>query len=301
VAAAAGLVIWIAVPQQRSAPLATASSSAPESNVSAPDVAPDAKTPATSAPPGAPTAVSGSPEQDAPRRFAQERADALRKNVTPSEVTPAPAPAAPAALADKAADADAPLEEALPRSAAPKPETEQPLAEQRRQLGNRELKITGTAPALGGPTNGAAASAESSTPPPPARSLGQLAAAREEFSRASTLLAVASNNGARWRRSGDVIEFAPRAGAPFTSATLPMAADVVVAGAAPGGTVCWLVGRAGTVLVSTDGVRFVRGTAPAELTLTSVTATDSRTATVRAADGRGFRTTDGGTTWAPAP
>ena len=63
-------------------------------------------------------------------------------------------------------------------------------------------------------------------------------------------------------------------------------ADAIAAGASPGGTVCWLVGRSGTVLVSTDGVRFVRVAAPAEMNLIGVAATDARTATVTGADRR---------------
>jgi hypothetical protein len=61
------------------------------------------------------------------------------------------------------------------------------------------------------------------------------------------------------------------------------------------------VGRGGTVLVSTDGVRFVRVAAPAETNLVGVAAADARSATVTAADGRRFRTADAGQTWSTVP
>jgi hypothetical protein len=60
----------------------------------------------------------------------------------------------------------------------------------------------------------------------------------------------------------------------------------------------WMVGDAGTVLLSVDGrSRWTRVDAPANVTLVAVQATDERTATVTAADGRVFSTTDGGQTW----
>jgi photosystem II stability/assembly factor-like uncharacterized protein len=63
--------------------------------------------------------------------------------------------------------------------------------------------------------------------------------------------------------------------------------------------VCWLVGRSGAVLVTTDGTRFSRVSAPAPADFVSVSATDARNATVATADGRRFRTTDQGATWLP--
>jgi photosystem II stability/assembly factor-like uncharacterized protein len=62
-------------------------------------------------------------------------------------------------------------------------------------------------------------------------------------------------------------------------------------------TACWLVGRDGVVLLSTDGTNFTRVTPPAPVDLASITATSPREATVRTSDGRTFLTTDGGQTW----
>ena len=70
-------------------------------------------------------------------------------------------------------------------------------------------------------------------------------------------------------------------------------------GAAPSGSVCWLVGRGGTVLLSTDGRRWQRLAFPDGADLIAIQATDARTAIVTTADGRRFRTTDGGISWVP--
>jgi photosystem II stability/assembly factor-like uncharacterized protein len=62
--------------------------------------------------------------------------------------------------------------------------------------------------------------------------------------------------------------------------------------------VCWLAGKAGAVLRSTDGGKtFVRVTTPATADLVSITAADGLTATVATSDGRRLTTTDGGQTW----
>ena len=69
------------------------------------------------------------------------------------------------------------------------------------------------------------------------------------------------------------------------------------AGSAPSADVCWLVGPGGRVFRSTDGGRFTRVAFPEAVDLVAVTATDARIAAVTTADGRTFRTGDGGVTW----
>jgi photosystem II stability/assembly factor-like uncharacterized protein len=68
-------------------------------------------------------------------------------------------------------------------------------------------------------------------------------------------------------------------------------------GAAPTATVCWIIGRAGLVLRTTDGKEFTRVTQPAPADLTSITAQDALRATVTTAGGQTFTTTDGGKSW----
>jgi photosystem II stability/assembly factor-like uncharacterized protein len=58
-----------------------------------------------------------------------------------------------------------------------------------------------------------------------------------------------------------------------------------------------VVGRSGTVLLTTDGRQWRRIVFPIATDLAAVQAVDARAATVTAADGRRFRTVDGGVTW----
>jgi photosystem II stability/assembly factor-like uncharacterized protein len=65
----------------------------------------------------------------------------------------------------------------------------------------------------------------------------------------------------------------------------------------PSNTVCWVVGRGGVVLRTTDSQNFSRLAFPEITDLSAVQATDARSASVTASDGRVFRTSDGGATW----
>jgi hypothetical protein len=71
----------------------------------------------------------------------------------------------------------------------------------------------------------------------------------------------------------------------------------LTAGMSPSPSVCWVVGRAGTVLLTSDGRQWQRVMFPESADLTAVQAIDARTATVATADGRFYRTADGGVTW----
>jgi len=75
----------------------------------------------------------------------------------------------------------------------------------------------------------------------------------------------------------------------------------LTAGASPTPSTCWLVGPGGVVLLSTDGASWRRAPFPESVDLTSVRATDDKTAIVTASDGRTFKTQDGGQTWARTP
>jgi hypothetical protein len=92
------------------------------------------------------------------------------------------------------------------------------------------------------------------------------------------------------------VERQPVGSVSWSPVELPQA-TFVAAGASPSTVVCWLVGRGGLVLRSTDGETFVRVTAPVSADLVSVTATSALAARVVTADGRAFATTDGGATW----
>ena len=71
----------------------------------------------------------------------------------------------------------------------------------------------------------------------------------------------------------------------------------LTAGTAVSASVCWVVGRAGIVLVTTDGEQWVARPLPDPVDLVSIEAQSAMVATVTAADGRTFATNDGGHSW----
>jgi hypothetical protein len=75
----------------------------------------------------------------------------------------------------------------------------------------------------------------------------------------------------------------------------------LLAGVAPASDSCWLVGRAGLILVTVNGKKWKRITPPADVDFVNVTATDASSAIIRSFDGRNFTTSDRGNHWSPAP
>lgn len=155
----------------------------------------------------------------------------------------------------------------------------------------------------------AAPAAAPATPPAPAPSTAAAAGGRaaaadratalkpESLSRVVAVAEIATPNAAvRWRITPGRLERTTTGGERWEPIALPDARPIT-AGAAPTVDVCWLVGRGGVVLVTTNGQRFTRVTFPEAVDLVAVRATDARTATVTIADGRTFRTTDGGANW----
>ena len=102
----------------------------------------------------------------------------------------------------------------------------------------------------------------------------------------------------RWRiRGAASVEHSTNGGTTWEA--VPTGVDAgLTAGASPSPLICWLIGRAGTVLLSTDGRTWRRVPFPEMTDLATVRASDAQTATVTTTDGRTFRTTDGGRTWA---
>jgi photosystem II stability/assembly factor-like uncharacterized protein len=72
---------------------------------------------------------------------------------------------------------------------------------------------------------------------------------------------------------------------------------VLTAGSSPSRDICWIVGRAGVVLLSTNGATWQRRPFAEAVDLTDVRAADAARAIVTTADGRQFATADGGITW----
>jgi hypothetical protein len=120
---------------------------------------------------------------------------------------------------------------------------------------------------------------------------------RSAFQRQPGAIDIASPDPqVRWRISGAVLERSTDAGRTWqlqsTGAKAPL-----LAGSCPAATVCWIVGRAGTVLVTTDGVSWQPRNGPEAVDLVAVVASDASTATVITATTTVYRTTDGARTW----
>ena len=101
----------------------------------------------------------------------------------------------------------------------------------------------------------------------------------------------------RWRVLAGLVEKTIDGGATWSRIVLDPALSIT-SGASPSNVVCWLIGKRGTVLRSTDGgVTFTKVTPPATVDLVGINASDARNATVSTSDGRRLTTTDGGVTW----
>ena len=73
----------------------------------------------------------------------------------------------------------------------------------------------------------------------------------------------------------------------------------LVAGSAPSPSICWIVGRAGTILRTLDGYHWTKIIAPVGDDLVTVVATSASDATITDTAGLRFATSDGGLTWRP--
>jgi hypothetical protein len=212
------------------------------------------------------------------------------------------------------------------KSVAPEAPKAQPSVEERREAASRDKQeapaasaeqnviekpdVSNVARAAAAPAPGAAGSVVASPAAAPAAPPAQLqesvrldafAARSRALAAIPEVVVVSSNPSTRFRLLPDgAVQRSADAGS--TWRTEPTGAtDRLTAGASPSPSVCWLVGSAGTVLLSTDGRSWRRVAFPEAVDLRSVTATDQETATVTTADGRVFVTTDGGRTWSRTP
>ena len=88
-------------------------------------------------------------------------------------------------------------------------------------------------------------------------------------------------------------------GATWRKAELPVANAHFVSVAAPSAQVCWVVGRAGIILLTTDGLHWQTIAPPATVDFVQVAAENASSAKVTMADGRTFETADAGEHWHP--
>jgi len=286
-AAAAATIVWMLVPadERPGSPVEQEFTQARAEPTAPPAVN---EAPAAPAPP-----VAGLPATEkkaAPLAPSKQEADNLtapspavgtedaRRQATPAEAPPARADA------DRNAERAAPADEPTALAEAVRAEGERRRAE---------------APA-GRPAAEAQAPAEQAQAAPAA---GAAARAREAVADAHTLTAgiVSRDPAVRWRLAGPgVVERSTRADASWTRLDTGVAATYT-AGSAPSASVCWLVGPGGVVMRTIDARTWQRVTSPTPGDIVGVDATDAITATVRTADGRAFRTANGGATWVATP
>lgn len=234
---------------------------------------------------------------------------------------PAPSPAEPAATS-MARLPEAPV--AAPQAAPPPAASSTPAAPDGtsasapaqapspRSSSNREVEAateTARQPESAAPR--ALAKAEESTavqsPPPSAGAVPQ----RQEFrdqAMAAPPASVRARDEARgafdvtspdgsttWRVSGTAAQRSTDRGASWSAPAALGAQLSPLAGSSSSPEVCWLVGSAGLVLRTTDGMTWTRVPFPEQVDLTSVRATGARAARVTTADGRTFTTGDAAT------
>ena len=159
-----------------------------------------------------------------------------------------------------------------------------------------EQSVALAAPAPAAPTVGRAAAATPTAEAPRARALRQ-ANAQGFAAVVAQLEVVSPDSMTRWRVIGaGQVERSTNGGAQWQPAALPESATLT-GGSSPAPSICWLVGRAGAIYVTTDGLRFIRVPSPDRTDFVSIRALDGRRATVVTIDGRTFRTDDQGATW----
>jgi hypothetical protein len=114
------------------------------------------------------------------------------------------------------------------------------------------------------------------------------------------IVIVSADPASRWRivsgSPGSIVQRSTDGGSTWQPQQTGVSVTIA-AGMSPTPSVCWLVGPAGTVLLSTDGRSWRLLGFPEAADLVSVTATDENAATVTARDGHRFSTSDGGLTW----
>jgi hypothetical protein len=144
--------------------------------------------------------------------------------------------------------------------------------------------------------------AAATAPAPPPQALGTTADTRRSSSAAGARTDLRSLDPAvRWRLAEPgIVERSRNEGATWERLDTGVR-TLLRAGDCPSASTCWVVGDAGVVLLTTDAQQWRQVTPPSPEDLVAVDAADAGAAVVRAANGRSFRTTDGGTRWTSVP
>lgn len=263
-AAATAVALWFAVPGNPGAP-PTVTSRAPISEAPAAD----------------PFAFQNPPQPTTPREPAQE-------------------PSAERQALESAARAQAPQAAEVRKEGARSNTLDQPAAAgsvAKQEDEGRDLAKDKKVDAFQPPAAPAAAAAAAPQPAP----LNQRADSARPALRAAAVAApeiVSPDPAVRWRILGAAVQHSSNGGSTWETVPIGVTAELT-AGTAPAATVCWLVGRNGVVLLTTDGQTWSRLPFPEITDLSAVRTVDAggHVASVSTTDGRTFVTTDAGANW----
>ena len=134
--------------------------------------------------------------------------------------------------------------------------------------------------------------------------VGAVAAGQAGRGAAPVALVISGDQQIRWRVLPGAVERSLDGGAIWSRLAFtgsPALLGNITTGSSPSSSICWFVGRLGTVLLVTDGLALRAVEFPDTANLTAVQATDARNAVITADNGRRFLTDDGGRTWQPVP
>ena len=209
----------------------------------------------------------------------------MQSPAAPAPVVEARKEAPAAADANKLADAGRKRDNAPPARFEDRPGSREEFLERKQENAASEQAAIGSVAAAP-----AAPAPKVSAPAPAGMTLQQ------DARTLAPLEIVSPDPRRRWRVVTGTIERSVDSGTSWTPVHAA-AGDTVTGGTAPTGSICWLIGANGIVLITADGTTFARVPVPERVNLSSIAATDARSATVTAADGRQFRTDDSGRTW----
>jgi len=257
-AAATAVALWVAIPGERTQPTETADSAA-ERQV--------ATVPATAAP------------------------EPLRKDV------PA-APAAPTEVRGNTETRQGSIEERLERTAPAAAPVSPPTADQTRARESAVAGLEAQNERVGVRDNRVTIQAQQPIAEQAAPAAPAPAALRSAQTPAVSFEVRSPNPAIRWRVGpGTRVEYSADGGATWTVRQTGVSGEPT-SGSAPAPSVCWLAGRQGLVLRTVDdGQQWQRIAFPEMVDVTAISASGALDAVVTVADGRRFRTTDGGKTW----
>jgi hypothetical protein len=298
--AATVAALWVLVPRPES-PQNMTLGRAPSTELQAP-ASPD---PTLSFP--QPATAADAKEQEAPPKLEMSNPTDALKEAPRAARRPAPEQLTDERRADSNATASRPQGAAANETfaAAPSParEADRQEAKSADQQSERFSPPVPSANAATAPAPSVEAPSAPAAPVAPAAGLSAASAARQRAiarpDRDFTLMfeIVSPNPTTRWRViSTGQVERSTNGGARWERATLPEA-TTLTGGSSPSPSICWLVGRTGSIYVTTDGLRFVRVPFPDRSDFVSIQATDGRRATVVTIDGRTMRTDDQGANW----